>query len=152
MINPKELRLGNIFIDNKTNELLTVCKIDEDDIGFAVIDRSKYPLPNGWQAEPIPLTPEWLERCGFDQIESIQHNQYEAEERYTIRIDETNISYGFVAETYGGYPEKRTRFKFSNETIDTHKGVHFVHQLQNLFFALTGEELTINHVNLQTTS
>lgn len=149
MSNVKDFRLGNFFLLD--GEVYCVEGIDHYSHRVIAKKGDEYFVVNG-EVPGIPITPEWLERFGFSQIETIQHNQYEVEERYTIRINETNISYGFVTETYGGVPDKRTRFKFSDETIDTHKGVHFMHQLQNLYFALTGEELTINNVNLQTTS
>lgn len=62
---------------------------------------------------PIPLTPEWLERCGFEFAPSVGYYVYEL-------------------------PNKPQGI----DSIKVGSGV-FLHQLQNLYFALTGEELQI---------
>jgi hypothetical protein len=63
--------------------------------------------------KPIPLTPEWLERCGFEFAPSVGYYVYEL-------------------------PNKPQGI----DSIKVGSGV-FLHQLQNLYFALTGEELQI---------
>lgn len=145
MINATDLRIGNAVF--KKDALINGSDIQIKERLHLITAYDIYHIIEDGDPtnHPIPLNPEWLERCGFNQVETIQRNQYEVEERYTIRTDETNISYGFVTETYGGDPEKRTRFRFSEYTIDVLKAIRFVHQLQNLYFALTGEELTIKN-------
>lgn len=66
---------------------------------------------------PISLNEIWLERFGFDSRKNQQLTVYTIEESkfYLVQSDE-----GF---TYEGFP------------------ITTVHQLQNLFFVLTGEEL-----------
>lgn len=59
-------RIGNIMQDSLTGELLRVSELTETNVVTTVIDRSKYPLPDGWEMEPVPLTPEVLEKCGFE--------------------------------------------------------------------------------------
>jgi hypothetical protein len=65
---------------------------------------------------PIPLTPEILEKCGFVLMEGSWYN--------LLYID----------------PVGAGRFKclYSVPYLD------YLHQLQNLYFALTGKELEIN--------
>lgn len=66
---------------------------------------------------PIPLTDEWLEKFGFKNWG----------DKYTFGLKTVNIhsrKRGFVL---------RKSFPI----------IKYVHQLQNLYFALTGEELTL---------
>lgn len=66
--------------------------------------------------EYIPLTPELLERCG-KHIEDLQD----------LLLIITNNAGGWMLGVKA-----------------TGKKIAYVHQLQNLFYALTGEELNIN--------
>jgi hypothetical protein len=68
-----------------------------------------------WDIKPIILTEEWLLKLGFD----------------------INIPYGWF---YRGFKLNKN---FSYELIGDAIKIKYVHQLQNLYFALTGEELTI---------
>jgi hypothetical protein len=84
-----------------------------------------------WQSEnkgyydPIPLTEEWLIKFGFDEI---------TPKYYVLNIDE-NTSFTYYYTFSGGV----WHFEFEGISIK----IKYVHQLQNLYFALTGEELTI---------
>jgi len=69
------------------------------------------------RVEPIPLTEEWLLKFGF----------YKS--NVTARIDL--------------YPEDDGVYFYFNIDPAKRVKIEYVHQLQNLFFALTGEELTI---------
>jgi hypothetical protein len=72
--------------------------------------------------EPIPLTEEWLVKFGF----------YFDGVRYQKEIN--NNLWVFVKNNvYGWYCPH----------IEVSNGIKYVHLLQNLVFALTGEELTI---------
>lgn len=73
--------------------------------------------------EPIPLTPEWLERFGFEVYGS---------EPYWKYADGINGMF------------KNNRFRlFTFQTHGDYVPVDYVHQLQNLYFALTGQELEL---------
>lgn len=75
--------------------------------------------------EPIPLTEEWLLKFGFEK------EQY----YFTIGYNPITVDYTMMLTWIEGceYPFYRNAY---------HRMQH-VHQLQNLYFALTGEELTI---------
>ena len=115
-----ELRIGNLAIDMFTKELLICCGIycepngSNAKIEFSVLDRTKYPLPNGWKAEPIRLTEEWLLKFGYDLI---TENHYAISGHLIWICNDL-----FICD--------------KNGIILKH-----VHQLQNLYFALTNEEL-----------
>lgn len=77
------------------------------------------------EAEGIPLTPELLEKLGFEK------SQFYVE----------RVGTAFV------WKRGKIRFLLDLENIFFHSGTDaklpFLHQLQNLYFALTGEELDI---------
>jgi len=118
-----ELRIGNYFIDTvgsycNPNTIQQVHKIDRYGV-------------NGWQdmgasgvcefeqMNPIPLTEEWLLKFGFEKY----GNEFTKED---INIYHKELN------------EFRCRIDDYNHVV-----LLYVHALQNLFFALTGEELTI---------
>ncbi len=72
---------------------------------------------------PIPLSQKWLEKFGFEYSEFedlYQKGGYDVDTK-------DNVYCHFYINEYG----------------DWYKDIEHVHQLQNLYFALTGEELTI---------
>jgi hypothetical protein len=76
------------------------------------------------QYNPIPLTEEWLLKFGFE-VYKFDHkkNQYRFKDRLIVIRDDLFCDYG------------------------TGVIINHVHQLQNLYFCLCGEELTIKEVN-----
>ena len=74
--------------------------------------------------EPIPLTEKWLERFGFGKCD--EHEMSIATPFIDISVD---------------WHFNRCFLYDSNHTINNFK---YVHQLQNLYFSLTEEELTPN--------
>jgi hypothetical protein len=84
--------------------------------------------------EPIPLTEEWLVKFGFIKID----NRLESIYRLGILEYATSCKTIDIEVPY-------------NDGIATHTtDIKYVHQLQNLYFALTNEELTINKDELPT--
>jgi len=82
----------------------------------AYLRLSKY---NQMDCKPIPLTEEWLERFGFEEDDSVG---------WLKRFDKSDSFFIDLSFMYWG----------ENSVKLTH-----VHQLQNLYFALTGEELEL---------
>jgi hypothetical protein len=82
-----------------------------------------FPFDNVFMIEPIPLTEEWLLKFDWFSID---------DDRYTFR----DIEYYTISNEGSLY------FCGSYTCTD----IKYVHQLQNLYFALTGEELTIKEV------
>jgi hypothetical protein len=72
---------------------------------------------------PIPLTEEWLLKFGF--VDNPYEDRYELKREYHIYIE--------IDKTKG----------FTEIWCEKYPIIKHVHQLQNLYFALTGEELTI---------
>ena len=111
-----------------------------------------------WIYEPIPLTETWLEKFGFAfKEESGTHATYEKQlETNPANPDSHGRTKTLVPLFYykGHKPvgdqddryEKIIAFKwgeFMEEAPRRDVRINFVHQLQNLFFALTGHELEI---------
>lgn len=120
MIKANELRVGNIFNLVRGKGSLPVV-IDEDIMLKIFSLAYNYALND---LEPIPLTPEWLERCGFEI--PVDNGFFVRVARGVVCIKLTDI----------GLPIVRIgEMHFTN--------IKYLHQLQNLYFALTGEELTL---------
>lgn len=122
----QELRIGNWvkdFADNEFKiELIDFCLIDSNEI-----EADEY-------CKPIPLTEEWLIRFGF-----VKGNQCYPK-GYSIDLLKTDF---YLRPSYlGGY---YWGFNKDDENLDCElndvQPVVFVHQLQNLYFALTNTEL-----------
>lgn len=84
------------------------------------------------EINPIPLTDQWLLKFGFTE------EMFD----YTIHTGEFyNGSIGILLVTTIGVSPK---FQLKYEMKCTQTIIQYVHQLQNLYFCLTGEELKIN--------
>lgn len=107
-----ELRIGNYYLMETLdpNNASNIIKVAVKVIASTISDAARY--KEDWNGEPIPLTPEWLERFGFKEVDGYWYK-------------------GFFALRNGEY------FEIIDIWID------HVHQLQNLYYALTGEELTV---------
>lgn len=127
-ISTQELRIGN-YVEYNTR-IAKVCEIqkaffycESDGVEFFTRDQ----LEPG--AKPIPLTEEWLLKFGFDKYK-YGHHSYR---KKSFIIEEgllKNSPYDF-------------RKRISKDTSLGLTYIKHVHQLQNLYFALTGEELTL---------
>lgn len=114
MIDPRELRIGNLVYCGDEMYVSTKPEAVTADALYA----ADY-LKNGLFFMPIPITPQWLERLGF------------------------------VCHAIGYYHIGDTFLSYSNTGLHEYQFrgcpaiLKHIHQLQNLFFALTGTELTI---------
>jgi len=79
---------------------------------------------------PIPLTEEWLLKFGFKQS------------GYFTFLGDKYLR--FKIGRMGAYTIDKKEFIFEVNEHDLCE-IQYVHQLQNLYFALTGEELTHNN-------
>lgn len=119
MIKSTELRIGNHF---EWSELASMGR-DYDKVDFNNIKYHQF-------FEPIPLTEEWLIKLGFEKI---------VDNEFTLRYDlkkDPRFDYSLPKhnlKTFG------LRFYGS----DFFNVVKYVHQLQNIYFALTNTELEI---------
>jgi hypothetical protein len=145
MIKPNELRVGNLL--KHKGAIVEINGIEDDTdtyhetwIVWVRATALVHPIAD---FDPIPLTPEWLERCGFVKLSHLGRKEH------TLYIDE-NLSIEACE-----YQELLIRLVISQDNYDENINIgvftvyreisecKYVHQLQNLFFALTGEELTL---------
>jgi hypothetical protein len=122
MINRKELRIGN-YITRVTAS---------DGFYASVVSIGVYTCIYGVgytaffdKLSPIPLTEKWLLDFGFEKGDYGFYKLYYNDDFYLL----TNLK---------GYTELCIN-KIKGAVVET----KHVHQLQNLYFALTGEELTL---------
>ena len=132
----QELRIGNYIYKkiHKKDTSLEVIEVLSINSSFDVLDvkniggyiTEQCPLKD---FEPIPLTEEWLLKFGFTR----HHADYSNEVIYIKNIPDNNEF------EWGAYPNELG----SGIQIKNRKLLKYVHQLQGLYFYLTGEELTI---------
>jgi hypothetical protein len=116
----RELRIGNLVKGVGTN-INWVIEGFEGDCIYS---------NDGWKYlsyfEPIPLTEEWLLRFGFELI----NNDYWQSRNLELKLHWTVNKNKMIPE-------------FCEKRLITGYDFQHVHQLQNLIFALTSEELTL---------
>ncbi len=131
-----ELRVGNyVQTDNSTPpHYIDIITVD------SILDLGKYggKINNNhdswdWDLEnihPIPLTEEWLLKFGFEKLLIGDGNEY--------LIDVNGLGWSInIKSKYVGFDYL--------ENTEIAKCL-YVHQLQNLYFALTGEELQLKEL------
>jgi hypothetical protein len=145
----KELRIGNIvdairYRDDSGDFYPTVVKSLSD--GWGVLDGKNvystninhefyesgsewgFTIGNESECKPIPLTEEWIIKFGFDIDGGMGFKSPHNTSHWHF-----SIRNGFIPSIWAS----------SVILSDGYKGCKYVHQLQNLYFALTNEELII---------
>ena len=120
----RELRIGNWVIFN----------VDGTEIQYYL----EYPhIGTLDQLSPIPLTEEWLERFGFEKSAWLDSVEY---------LKEVN---SFFIKCFFHEGRRKPEYALFGNGGDDYEGEMrlgddqmYVHKLQNLYYALTGEELT----------
>lgn len=138
MIEPNELRIGNFLCDAKERfcivEKIELRKKDyeEDQLFRAPAFKGGITsLPN----KPIIITESWLVDLGFED-QGDEHTSrwcHVDEDLFGFEENVLDMSNGQWAHFWDG--------SFTNSPC------RYVHQLQNLFFALTGKELKLQNGN-----
>lgn len=120
-----ELRIGNlILIKYPHNKDFIVTVITSGDDINACLRSPIY-------FNPIPLTEEWLGKLGFephfDKIEEINYFCYK-----DFVIENEFFCFGYA-----------DAIVYDLLRVNKKNPLKYVHQLQNLYFSLTGDELTV---------
>jgi hypothetical protein len=92
--------------------------------------------------KPIPLTEEWLLKLGFKNDGTKEDNEFYSKEI----LGDNKSTYKIFIRINDGISDCLISEKISyseSEHVIVPKFVKHVHQLQNLYFALTNEELTL---------
>jgi hypothetical protein len=123
MLQPHELRIGNWILlkaetlSGNVSEFAKVIELGEDYVRTAISSVSQ--LPAAENIYGIELTPDLLEKIDFKKL---QDNNFSFRGVVFHETDEKKVFYAYK---------------------DGNSEMKYVHQLQNLYFALTGEELPV---------
>ena len=133
MIKATELRLGSLLFPTTKLPPHFRMAVKITAIGNPI--ESNYIFATGnhvadeYGFNPIPLTEEWLTKLGFEK---------DYDETYTIQTGRQAFRICPAEDNYMLY-----QHDVGLRWCSIHDGPDHVHQLQNLYFALTGEELTL---------
>ena len=139
-----ELRIGNYVMYEQTthiirtllNRICTSLWIN-DTVGDVYTHTFK-------DITPIPITEEWLLKFGFEKLANDGRYGYRyyiaiADYWYVIERDWRKEQSHFFGIEYTDCPNPKDDHIYHSFTFK----LKHIHQLQNLYFALTGKELTI---------
>lgn len=120
----KELRIGNLV--GYKDYALEVGSLNVHDTEFK-------------ELKPIPLTEEWLLKFGFELCEIVTNENITVfpSIKNTFHLYHKDVDH----EWFDISVNTRVNKIYTNHTLERIEIKH-VHQLQNLYFALTGEELS----------
>lgn len=142
MINAKELRLWNLVSSTRHKGLITeiVGILNLKYVRLGANPLTEYSIDD---IEPIPLSPEVLAACGFEQTEhDIDNGSFDLYRRGKFPLwlsnYEPNSAWVVLFDSGDGWTVAYEGFR-------PQKDFENLHQLQNLYFALTGEELQYSH-------
>lgn len=124
MIQVNELRIGN-WLERLHGDYFQV--------GYSTFQEF-YIYPEYFLPKPIPLTEDWLIKLGFKQWVNFGRKTY----NYDL-MPLCNFSYCFVT--------KKVMILENGNSMShwIERKIEYVHELQNLYFALRGKELTPLH-------
>jgi hypothetical protein len=112
-----ELRIGNWVYCNDCSDVAMEKQVD------LISEKRSY--AHDWLvSSPIPLTEEWLVKFGFTEELDDSFRIYSS---FNLSIELLRIEFEYLVY-------------FESTRINE---IKYVHQIQNLYFALTGEELEI---------
>ena len=129
----KDLRIGNWFLADTEENNFKQINANE------ILDFNDDPLDDYYK--PIPLTEDWLLKFGFEKV-IYESDDFGYETNYELDIKGVGyISYSddFSCALFGSKESSKNELGF----LPNWDNCKYVHQLQNLYFALTGEELTL---------
>lgn len=131
-MNTRELRVGNwvMSYDNpdrepEYSEVLAV------GCGWALLAKGQSDQTNEDEFEPIQLTPELLKSIGFN-IKHQYHSTLYAENCMIVEVEGFELARRFETDNV-----------FLFDTSTHFVPIRYLHQLQNLYFAVIGDELDV---------
>jgi hypothetical protein len=139
-MNKHELRIGNLVTDEFYPDfdcIITVESLNDKGINLGIESSNDYPEMQSHWIEPyyafeqlrgIPLSEQWLIDMGFEKTIEVTWSFGYHKEYNVYRKDGLTYNGIQAAWWYHGLLKRQPEY---------------VHQLQNLYFALTGSELTI---------
>ena len=128
-----ELRINNLINFSETGDIFRVVEISPK--GFRVINKNEDTWIEEWQFEGVLLTKEWLLKLGAKK------NQLP--NGYWISV--TNLKAEFHFETFDNTDEIVTTLISQSCELILDR-VKYVHEYQNLYYALTKCELSLSGI------
>ena len=127
----EDLRIGNLVNRLYRGETTVPDTVSGYDLWHSEIEDDPRHSVEWGSLSAIPLSGGWLRDFGFDKLRKRVWGKYGGAWYYQI-------------EKHPGYPEGYVLFiDVDGVSAPPSVVIKYVHQLQNLYFALTGEELTI---------
>ena len=129
-MNAKELRIGNLIFNRNS-----IVRVNYKRLGGIISGNKEF--------SPIPLTEEWLLKFGFKKaIYESTHDDFCDEICYELEYKRDFFMSYADDFSLTLFIEKKTQHEELGICPNL-KDLRNVHQLQNLYFALTSEELEI---------
>lgn len=140
-----ELRIGNLVlgVDNKEYHVIGIFGSEDSGVSLSPVRESNTSLYRDTEFKNlngIPLTEEWLKKFGTKE-EATQDSLFQTP--YLLLREDGYMWIEFQADGHYDLFLKQKNTDGTCDSILLDVELKFVHQLQNLYFALTGEELTI---------
>lgn len=137
---PTDIRIGNVVNDNIIVKDINECGVnrkswaDDSDTYDACFDAG-----DGELIRPVLLTEDWLEKFGFHSKYKSVHMQWtKFTEGADLNFRCFNVNQASDEDDEGNSIEQKQQFWW-----DFKIELKYVHQLQNLFYALVGQELSL---------
>jgi hypothetical protein len=131
MINANELRIGNLICERNNHRIYPVLGIDKHGCLVKYWSCGEKEIIRFNKCLPVPINSEILEMAGFAYKENI----------VMWGNGPDDLSYHYI-ELKSGY-ELKIFADGSCNKMDSGGVLTSLHQLQNLYYAINGEELTI---------
>lgn len=132
----EELRIGNLLQDKVSKTELKVIELTEKDIVTYVVDRSMFPLKDGWGIEPIPIIEEHLKEFGLTFSSEWHGKDFYLHQTFSIDDEFLGVEYFEIGLNINDDNSIHSFFH-ENSTME----YKYLHELQNLHFALHGRDL-----------
>ena len=133
-------RIGNYFKIMNDVHFHNVLEIQNGSLAFddfcGDAEDSEYEVVNILEVEPIKITTKWLEKLGF---KFIIRNMWELKIDFCTKLQFYDNQDDYITLHIKNYKD----MAFKSETYTYLKHIKHVHELQNLYFALTQRELTV---------
>lgn len=143
MLNPRELRIGNlvsVFRNNDWN-VVEIATLDIATFDYRVPEEAA-PIPDAYEtARPVPITEEWLKRFGFeiDDWPRILRRIYSGSfSTYFFDVMVTASGYDIIIE-----------HRSTKSRVNVGTRIKHIHHLQNAYFVISGEELKLVETEIQ---
>jgi hypothetical protein len=156
MLGANELRIGNLVLDDTSENIMIVSRIESadhtewnsgDQYNIRCLQFGTRETYYDGNFKPIPLTEEWLLKLGLFKItkkEDLWGNDEIGVYDFNGKIRCSDFF--ITSNTLKDFTLYVATIDDGMESAESLNNIIYVHQLQNLYFCLCGEELTIENL------